>query len=105
MADFRRSRRGYARRRNPQEPSTLQPRQWRLSNHLEYPAEGCNGALSWMTLARLHRGKASLLDVVSGAIASQVVIAPACGYVGPMGTLAVGLVVWPCCTLAIEMPS
>ncbi|WP_244222926.1 hypothetical protein [Cupriavidus lacunae] len=55
-----------------------------------------------MTLEWLHRGKPSLLDVVSGAIASQVAITPACGYVGPMGALAVGLVVSPCCTVAIE---
>ncbi|UIF89761.1 hypothetical protein [Cupriavidus sp. UYPR2.512] len=34
--------------------------------------------------------------MVSGAIASQVAITPACGYVGPVGALAVGLVVWPC---------
>jgi Amt family ammonium transporter len=31
-----------------------------------------------------------------------VAITPACGYVGPMGALAVGLLVSPCCILAIE---
>lgn len=60
------------------------------------------GALSWMLLEWKHRGKPSLLGVVSGAIAGLVAITPACGYVGPMGALAIGLLVSPCCVLAIE---
>ena len=55
-----------------------------------------------MLLEWKHRGKPSLLGVVSGAVAGLVAITPACGFVGPMGALVIGLLVSPCCILAIE---
>ena len=61
------------------------------------------GALSWMAIEWVHRGKPSLLGIVSGAIAGLVAITPACGFVGPMGALAVGLLVSPCCVWAVEV--
>jgi Amt family ammonium transporter len=59
------------------------------------------GAMSWMGVEWLHRGKASLLGAVSGAIAGLVAITPACGFVGPMGAIAVGLIVSPICLWAV----
>ena len=39
----------------------------------------------------LLKGKASMLGAASGAVAGLVAITPACGYVGPMGSIVIGL--------------
>jgi ammonium transporter, Amt family len=51
----------------------------------------CAAASSWMVAEWLIKGKPSLLGAVSGSIAGLVVITPACGFVGPMGSLIMGL--------------
>ncbi|MDF2446560.1 MAG: ammonium transporter [Moraxellaceae bacterium] len=48
-------------------------------------------ALAWLFAEWIHKGKPSLLGAVSGAIAGLVGITPACGFVGPMGALVIGL--------------
>jgi Amt family ammonium transporter len=48
--------------------------------------------LSWLLAESIARGKASALGAASGAIAGLVAITPACGFVGTMGGLAIGLV-------------
>ena len=48
--------------------------------------------LSWSLGEALHRGKASMLGAASGAVAGLVAITPACGTVGPMGAIIIGLV-------------
>jgi Amt family ammonium transporter len=60
------------------------------------------GALAWMAVEWAHRGKPSMLGAVSGAIAGLVAITPACGYVGPMGAILLGIVVAPVCVWAVE---
>lgn len=60
------------------------------------------GAMSWLAVEWMHRGKPSVLGAVSGAIAGLVAITPACGYVGPMGAILLGLVVSPICVWAVE---
>ncbi|WP_157265797.1 ammonium transporter [Azohydromonas aeria] len=62
----------------------------------------CAGAMSWMAVEWWHRGKPSMLGVVSGAIAGLVAITPACGFVGPMGAILLGLLVSPVCVWAVE---
>jgi len=62
----------------------------------------CAGALAWMLVEGLHRGKPSLFGAVSGAIAGLVAITPACGYVGPMGAIVLGLIAAPVCVWAVE---
>jgi len=62
----------------------------------------CAGTVAWMAVEWLHRGKPSLLGAVSGAIAGLVAITPACGFVGPMGAIVLGLVVAPVCVWAVE---
>ncbi|MDD3884227.1 MAG: ammonium transporter [Gallionella sp.] len=62
----------------------------------------CAAALTWMASEKLLRGKASLLGIVSGAIAGLVAITPACGLVGPMGAIALGAVVGPICLWAVS---
>ena len=62
----------------------------------------CAGALAWMLVEWKHRGKPSMLGAISGAIAGLVAITPACGYVGPMGAIVLGIVVAPICVWAVE---
>ena len=49
-------------------------------------------AMSWLIYEKIKGGKATTLGVASGAIAGAVAITPACGYVTPLGALAIGLV-------------
>ena len=47
--------------------------------------------LSWIAGEALGKGKASMLGAASGAVAGLVAITPACGFVGPMGAIVIGL--------------
>jgi Amt family ammonium transporter len=49
-------------------------------------------ALAWMFAEWLIKGKASLLGIVTGAIAGLVAVTPAAGFSGPMGAIVLGLV-------------
>jgi len=53
--------------------------------------------LSWTFSEWLLKGKPSMLGAVSGAVAGLVAITPACGFVGPMGAIVIGLLVSPIC--------
>ena len=48
--------------------------------------------LAWLMIESLARGKASALGAASGAVAGLVAITPACGFVGLIGALVIGLV-------------
>ena len=48
-------------------------------------------ALSWMFIEWMHRGKPSVLGIVSGAVAGLVAITPASGFVDPSGALYIGI--------------
>lgn len=47
--------------------------------------------LSWVFGEWMLKGKPSMLGGASGAVAGLVAITPACGFVGPMGALIIGL--------------
>jgi Amt family ammonium transporter len=47
--------------------------------------------LSWSIGEAMHKGKASMLGAASGAVAGLVAITPACGSVGPMGAIIIGV--------------
>jgi ammonium transporter, Amt family len=47
--------------------------------------------LAWITAEAMSKGKASMLGAASGAVAGLVAITPACGFVGPMGAIVIGL--------------
>jgi len=47
--------------------------------------------LAWSMGESLIKGKASMLGAASGAVAGLVGITPACGVVGPMGAIVIGL--------------
>ncbi len=53
--------------------------------------------LSWMFVEWFHKSKPSMLGAASGAVAGLVAITPACGFVGPMGAIVIGLLVSPIC--------
>lgn len=46
--------------------------------------------LAWCLGEAMHKGKASMLGAASGAVAGLVAITPACGSVGPMGSIIIG---------------
>jgi Amt family ammonium transporter len=48
--------------------------------------------LAWCIGEAVSKGKASMLGAASGAVAGLVAITPACGFVGPMGAIVIGLV-------------
>ncbi len=48
-------------------------------------------ALAWAAIEAMTRGKASMLGVASGIVAGLVAITPACGTIGPMGALFLGV--------------
>jgi Amt family ammonium transporter len=47
-------------------------------------------ALAWMSIEWIKNGKPSVLGIASGAVAGLVAITPASGWVGPMGSVAIG---------------
>lgn len=47
--------------------------------------------LAWCIGETIRKGKASMLGAASGAVAGLVGITPACGSVGPMGAIVIGL--------------
>lgn len=53
--------------------------------------------ISWLAAEWFGKGKPSMLGAASGAVAGLVAITPACGFVGPMGAIIIGLLVSPIC--------
>ena len=58
-------------------------------------------ALSWMFLEWMIRGRPTMLGAASGAVAGLVAITPACGFVGPMGAIVIGLIVGGLCLWSV----
>jgi Amt family ammonium transporter len=57
--------------------------------------------LGWMFAEWIFKGSPTMLGAASGAVAGLVAITPACGYVGPMGSIALGVIaavicLWAC---------
>jgi ammonium transporter, Amt family len=48
-------------------------------------------ALTWMFVEWAHRGKPTVIGICSGAVAGLVAITPASGYVGPLGSMVIGV--------------
>ncbi|RYF25977.1 MAG: ammonium transporter [Comamonadaceae bacterium] len=53
--------------------------------------------LSWIAGEALSKGKASMLGAASGAVAGLVAVTPAAGFVGPMGSIVLGLLAGVVC--------
>jgi Amt family ammonium transporter len=58
-------------------------------------------ALSWMFMEWMLKGKPTMLGAASGAIAGLVAITPACGWIGPMASIVLGLLAGIVCLLAV----
>jgi Amt family ammonium transporter len=58
--------------------------------------------LSWISGEALTKGKASMLGGASGAVAGLVAITPACGFVGPMGAIVIGLLAGLVCLWGVN---
>jgi Amt family ammonium transporter len=56
-------------------------------------------ALTWMFVEWAHRGKPTVVGICSGAVAGLVAITPASGFVGPAGSMAIGVAAGVCCYL------
>jgi Amt family ammonium transporter len=61
----------------------------------------CAAATSWMFVEWFARGKPSMLGAATGAIAGLVAVTPACGFIGPMGAIVLGLLVSPLCFMFV----
>ncbi|AKU22608.1 ammonium transporter [Massilia sp. NR 4-1] len=59
-------------------------------------------ATSWLFGEWILKGKPSMLGAASGAVAGLVAITPACGYVGPMGALVIGLLAGIICLWGVN---
>ncbi len=58
--------------------------------------------LSWISGEAFFKGKASMLGAASGAVAGLVAITPACGFVGPMGAIVIGLLAGLVCLWGVN---
>ena len=58
--------------------------------------------LSWMLAEWLLKGKPSMLGAASGAVAGLVAITPACGFVGVMGAVVIGLAAGVICLWGVN---
>ena len=58
--------------------------------------------LSWSAGEALHKGKASMLGAASGAVAGLVAVTPAAGFVGPMGSIVMGIIAGLVCLWGVS---
>ena len=59
--------------------------------------------LGWLLVEKIRDGHATTLGAASGAVAGLVAITPACGFVSPMGSIAIGLLAGIICALAVGL--
>ncbi len=59
--------------------------------------------LGWLVVERVRDGHPTTLGAASGAVAGLVAITPACGFVSPVGSIAVGGVAGVVCCLAVGL--
>jgi Amt family ammonium transporter len=57
--------------------------------------------LGWMFIEWMVKGKPSMLGAASGAVAGLVAITPACGFIGPMGAIILGIAAGVVCFWAV----
>jgi Amt family ammonium transporter len=58
--------------------------------------------MSWMIFEWMLKGKPSMLGAASGSVAGLVAITPACGFVGPMGGIIIGLLAGVVCLWGVN---
>jgi Amt family ammonium transporter len=60
-------------------------------------------AMTWMAIEWNQHGKPSVLGIATGAVAGLVAITPACAYVSPLGSIAIGLGAAVICYAAVTI--
>ena len=60
-----------------------------------------SAAVAWSFAEWIWRGTPTVLGAASGAVAGLVAITPACGWVGPMGAIAIGVIAGLLCLAAV----
>ena len=60
-----------------------------------------SAGLTWALIEWVFRGKPTVLGTASGAIAGLATITPACGFVGPMSSILIGIAAGGVCYLAV----
>jgi Amt family ammonium transporter len=63
----------------------------------------CAAVLGWLLVEQIRDGKPTTLGAASGAVAGLVAITPACGFVNPLGGIALGLIAGAVCAMAISL--
>lgn len=58
--------------------------------------------LSWVAGEALSKGKGSMLGAASGAVAGLVAVTPAAGFIGPMGSILLGLIAGVVCLWGVS---
>ena len=59
--------------------------------------------LAWMAIEWIHRGKPTVLGAATAAVAGLVAITPACAFVTPAGSIAIGVGVSVVCYFAVTL--
>jgi len=57
--------------------------------------------LTWALIEWIFKGKPTVLGTASGAVAGLATITPACGFVGPMSSIIIGVAAGALCYLAV----
>jgi Amt family ammonium transporter len=63
----------------------------------------CAALIGWLVVEQIRDGKPTTLGAASGAVAGLVAITPACGFVNPLGAIAVGVIAGAVCALAVGL--
>lgn len=59
--------------------------------------------LAWCAIEAVMRGKASMLGGASGIVAGLVAVTPACGTIGPVGAIVLGVIASACCYFFVSV--
>lgn len=73
-----------------------------LSAFVTTNTAAASALLSWVIIEWMHHGKPTLLGAATGAVVGLVAITPAAGFVSPMASIIIGLIVSPLCYFAIS---
>jgi Amt family ammonium transporter len=63
----------------------------------------CAAVIGWLLVEQIRDGKPTSLGAASGVVAGLVAITPACAFVTPMGSLAIGVIAGILCALAVGL--
>ena len=61
------------------------------------------GAIGWALVDAMKQRKATSLGIASGAVAGLVAITPCAGFVGPLDSIAIGLIAGVVCAVAVNL--